>query len=187
MRNPLKGPPTSTLRAMATVVLTLLGSDRAGLVAAVSQLVTARGGSWEHSQMAHLAGMFAGIVEVDVPADQVDALVADVDALSAQGLRVTVERSGEDADDVRTVDRMTLHLVGADRPGIVAEVSALLAAHGVNVETLSTQVVEAPMAGGTLFEADAVIGVPPAADAASLRAALEALAAELMADLDLHA
>ncbi len=170
---------------MATVVLTLLGSDRAGLVATVSRLISERGGSWEQSQMAHLAGMFAGIVEVEVPADQVDALVADVDALSAQGLRVTVERSSAEATATQG-ERMALHLIGADRPGIVAEVSALLAGHGVNVEVLSTQVVEAPMAGGTLFEADAVIGVPAEADVAALRSALEALAGELMVDLDLH-
>ena len=68
----------------------------------------------------------------------------------------------------------------------MAEGSALLARRGVNREELSTQVVEAPMAGGMLFEADAVAGVPDSADTAALRSALEALANELMVDLDLH-
>lgn len=171
---------------MATVVLTLLGTDRAGLVSAVSQLITEQGGSWERSQMAHLAGTFAGIVEIDVPSAQVDALVSGVEALGAQGLRVTVERSGDAPAAAAEGHRMSLHLLGADRPGIVAEVSALLARHGVNLEELSTQVVEAPMAGGMLFEADAVAGVPDSADTAALRSALEALANELMVDLDLH-
>lgn len=172
---------------MVTLVLTLIGDDRAGLVSAVSRLITARGGSWERSQMAHLAGTFAGIVELEVPAAEVDALVADVDGLASQGLRVTVERSGAESSPTKDAgSRMTLQLVGADRPGIVSEVSTLLAAHGVNVEELSTQVVDAPMAGGTLFEAHAVVGVPGDADAAALRAALEALADELMVDLDLH-
>ncbi|MFT3871425.1 MAG: ACT domain-containing protein [Nocardioides sp.] len=171
---------------MATVVLTLLGTDRAGLVSAVSQLITERGGSWERSQMAHLAGTFAGIVEIDVPSAQVDALVSGVEALGSQGLRVSVERSGEAPPASTEGHRMSLHLVGADRPGIVAEVSALLARHGVNLEELSTQVVEAPMAGGTLFEADAVAVVPDSADTTALRSALEALANELMVDLDLH-
>ncbi|QLQ10880.1 MAG: ACT domain-containing protein [Nocardioidaceae bacterium] len=171
---------------MATVVLTLLGTDRAGLVSAVSRLITERGGSWEHSQMAHLAGMFAGIVEVAVPPDQVDALVAEVEALSDQGLRVTVERSSQTSTPAIQGERMSLHLIGDDRPGIVAEVSSLFAEHGVNVEVLGTQVVEAPMTGGLLFEADAVVVVPTDVDIAALRAALEALAGELMVDLDLH-
>ena len=111
---------------------------------------------------------------------------ADVEALGAQGLRVTVERWAEPEEAPATGDRLALHLVGHDQPGIVAEVSALLAEHGVNVELLTTQVSEAPIAGGTLFEADAVIGVPANADVTALRNALEALAGELMVDLDLH-
>ena len=55
---------------MATVVLTLLGTDRAGLVSAVSQLITEQGGSWERSQMAHLAGALPGIAGVDGPPAQ---------------------------------------------------------------------------------------------------------------------
>ncbi len=172
---------------MATLVLTLIGSDRAGLVSAVSRVIQERGGSWERSQMAHLAGTFAGVVEVRVPSAQADALVADIEGLTDEGLRVTVERTrAEPPPAEEPAGRMTLQLVGADRPGIVTEVSTLLAEHGVNVEELATQVVEAPMAGGTLFEAHAVVGVPAGADAAALRSALEALADELMVDLDLH-
>ncbi len=171
---------------MATLVLTLLGSDRAGLVSAVSRVISDRGGSWERSQMAHLAGTFAGIVEVEVPAAEVDALVAAVEGLGDQGLRVTVERTAA-APESDGGARLALHLVGADRPGIVAEVSSMLAEHGVNLEELSTDVVDAPMAGGTLFEADAVVVVPAGGDTAALRAGLEALADELMVDLALHA
>ena len=70
---------------MPTLVLTLLGTDHAGMVAAVSRLINERGGSWERSQMAHLAGTFAGIVEVEVPAQQADALVADIEGPGCAG------------------------------------------------------------------------------------------------------
>lgn len=136
--------------------------------------------------MAHLAGTFAGIVELEVPAQQAEALVADIEALGAQGMRVTVERSDESAATPVGQRRLTLKLVGADHPGIVAEVSTLLAEHRVNVEELSTRVVDAPMAGGYLFEADAVVSVPDSTDLAGLGAALEALASELMVDVELH-
>lgn len=78
---------------MVTLVLTLLGSDRAGLVSSVSQVISERGGTWQRSQMAHLADTFAGIVEVGVPAAQLDAVLADIEGLGAQGLRVSVERT----------------------------------------------------------------------------------------------
>ena len=80
---------------------------------------------------------------------------------------------------------ITLDLIGADRPGIVADISALLAESGVSIEELTTQVREAPMAGGLLFEAHATLAAPADADAATLRTALEQLADELMVDLTL--
>lgn len=171
---------------MPTLVLTLLGTDHAGLVAAVSRLISERGGSWERSQMAHLAGTFAGIVELEVPAEQADGLIADIEGLTAQGMRVTVERSDEQTPSRSADRRLSLTLVGADHPGIVAELSTLLAEHHVNVEELSTRVVDAPMAGGYLFEADVLVSVPAETELAELKLALEALANELMVDVALQ-
>src|SRR3954452_20301553 len=111
---------------MATFVLTVLGDDRPGLVSAISGAVNAHGASWERSQLARLAGKFAGIVLVSVPGERYDALVADLAALDGAGLKVVVERTDEPARAESL--RLTLELLGADRPGIVAEVSSALAA-----------------------------------------------------------
>ena len=72
---------------MTNLILTVIGEDRPGLVSAVSAPVTARGGSWERSRMARLAGKFVGIVLVNVPDEQLDALIADLDGLGARGCR----------------------------------------------------------------------------------------------------
>ncbi len=172
---------------MTTLVLTVLGDDRAGLVSAVSAPLKANGASWERSQMARLAGKFAGIVEVAVDSAGVDALTLDLEALSGEGLSVHVERTGPAEADttVGGGPHFSLDLIGADRPGIVADISALLAGSGVSIEELSTQVREAPMAGGLLFEAHATLTAPPGADGAALRNALEQLADELMVELTL--
>jgi glycine cleavage system regulatory protein len=171
---------------MTTLVLTVLGDDRAGLVSAVSAPLKQHGASWERSQMARLAGKFAGIVEVTVESTSVDALSLDLRALSGQGLSVHVERTGT-APESDAGARLTLDLIGSDRPGIVADISALLADAGVSIEELTTQVREAPMAGGLLFEAHATLAAPATADTAGLRNALEQLADELMVDLTLAA
>lgn len=51
---------------MAKLVLTAIGDDRAGLVSALSDAVAERGGNWLESQLARLAGKFAGIALVEV-------------------------------------------------------------------------------------------------------------------------
>ncbi len=168
---------------MATLVLTVLGDDRPGLVSAVSAALDSHGASWERSRMARLAGKFAGVVEVGAPDGGVDGLVAALEALSETGLTVVVERT--DAPDEGEPSRLALDLVGADRPGIVASISTLLADRGVSVEELETEVRDAPMAGGTLFEAHAVLVVPAALSSADLRSALESLADELLVDVEL--
>lgn len=168
---------------MAHLVLTILGDDQPGLVSAVSAPVNAHGGSWEHSQLAQLAGKFAGIVLVSVPDAETDALVADLVGLQDRGLHVQVERTDPPAEDDRI--RYELELVGADRPGIIAEISALLADHQVSIEDLYTELIDAPMAGGRLFEARAVLVAPESASAEGLREALETLADRLMVDVHL--
>ena len=168
---------------MSSFVLTVLGDDRPGLVSAVADRVNAHGGSWEHSQLSQLAGKFAGIVLVSAPDEQAESLMEALRALEGQGLSVVVERTDEPVEDDRA--RYDLELVGADRPGIVAEISALLAAHQVSIEDLVTELVDAPMAGGRLFEARAVLVAPELASADGLREALEALADRLMVDVHL--
>ena len=168
---------------MATFILTAIGDDRPGLVSALSAPINEHDGSWMRSQMSRLAGKFAGIVLVSVADDRFEALTADLRALRAQGLEVTIERTDEPAE--RPSVRLHLDLLGADHPGIVAEVSAALADRDVSIEELSTDVRDAPMSGGTLFEARAVLTAPPAADTDALRSVLEQLADELMVEIRL--
>jgi glycine cleavage system regulatory protein len=168
---------------MATFILTVSGDDRPGLVSDISARINEHGASWERSQLSRLAGKFAGIVLVAVADGRFDGLVADLRALADERLQVSVERTDEPVE--RETLRLHLELLGADHPGIVAEISASLAAHGVGIDELSTDVYEAPMAGGTLFEAHAVLDAPPTSSTETLRSILEELADELMVEVRL--
>jgi glycine cleavage system regulatory protein len=168
---------------MAAFTLTCVGDDRPGLVAALSAPISAHGGSWERSQMARLAGKFAGVLLLEVADDEADALVADLAALRELGLHVALERTEEPARHPSV--QLGLELVGADHPGIVAEISRALAARRIGIEELMTDVREAPMAGGMLFHAHAVLEAPPGTSVHGLRSTLEALADELMVEITL--
>lgn len=168
---------------MATFILTVVGDDQPGLVSALSAPIKAHGASWQRSQMSRLAGKVAGIVLVTVADERLDALVADLAVLDAEGLRVTIEATDEPVESES--QRLRLELLGADHPGIVAEISAALTTRQVSIEELSTDVHEAPMAGGMLFEAQAVLNAPLATSTDSLRSMLEGLAHELMVEIRL--
>jgi glycine cleavage system regulatory protein len=173
---------------MASLVLTVIGDDRSGLVSALSGVIADHGGSWERSQMARLAGKFAGIVLVEVSDDRAEDLIGALGPLGTEGLLdVTVERAGDGAPVSTDMTRLSLELVGADRPGIVHDISQALAAPQVSIEELHTATREAPMVGGMLFEATATLLAPPTVPIAELQAVLEELANELMVDISLSA
>ena len=166
---------------MATLVLTVIGDDRAGLVSALADVIAEHGGNWERSQMSELAGKFAGIVLVTVPDGNADALVGSLEPLHGL-LDVTAQAAHGDHPESK---RLVLDLVGTDRPGIVRELSQVLAHQGVSIEELTTATRNAPMAGGVLFEARAVLDVPLDVADETVRIALEAVGNELMVDIDL--
>lgn len=166
-----------------SLILTLIGPDRPGLVSAVSARASLCGANWMESRMAHLAGQFAGVVRLEVDAGELDALEAALRGLESEGLRVAIARGGALA--AAEARRVCLDLVGHDRPGIVHDISTVLARHGVSIEALETGCENASMSGEPLFRARAELSVPAAADLARIRADLEALANELMVDLAL--
>ena len=170
---------------MPRLVLTVIGDDRSGLVEALANVVTNHGGNWEHSQMAELAGKFAGIVVVSVPADRADELTSSLREL--EGLLEVSAHPGAEAETVEAAEAqhtLTIDLVGNDHPGIVHDVSAVLARHGLSIETIETATRDAPMAGGRRVEAHVNVGVAPSAQGGQIRTDLEHLATELIVDLD---
>ncbi len=173
-----------------SLVLTVIGNDRPGLVEQLATAISMHQGNWLESSMSHLAGKFAGIVCISIPDADVEALKTTLAALP--GLRITAETSAAvHAGDARRVTpsagqrRLKLSLVGHDRIGIVREVSQILARHAINVEVLATHTASAPMSAAILFHASAELTASANLDAGALTADLEHLSNELMVDITL--
>lgn len=173
-----------TIPLMATLVLTVIGDDRAGLVNALAEAVTAHDGNWERSQLAELAGKFAGIVLVSVPDERSDELAAALQPLAGL-LEVTVHPGA--ATEPAGGTQVQVDLIGNDHHGIVRDVSGVLARHGISIDKLITETREAPMMGGRLFEAHLTAGVPAGQDLAALQHDLEQLATEILVDISVAA
>jgi glycine cleavage system regulatory protein len=168
---------------MPDLVITLIGTDRPGLVESVAAAVAEHGANWLEGRMAHLAGKFAGILRVDVPPDKAAALSAALARLEAGGLRIVTESGAAVA--AAGARGMEVELLGLDRPGLVREVSRVLAGRRINVEELATDVFSAPMTGEAMFRARARLNVPAEVDEHELRGSLERLARDLMVEIRL--
>lgn len=167
-----------------TLLLTVTGTDRTGLVELLAQRIAAVGANWEESRMARLGGQFAGIVLVTAADERAGELSGELRALEAKGLHVTVRVVETPAPVVAPGEQLRITVTGNDRPGIVRDVSRILAQRNVNVEELASRVDSAPMTGGPLFVAHAQVRLPPGVSLADVRTALETLANELTVDVD---
>ncbi len=163
------------------LVLTLIGKDRPGLVDALATTVADHGGNWVESRMCRLGGEFAGVLRVEIGSDSVPGLTAALAALGTKGLKVTAHPDDDLVTEATSV--ATIELVGQDRPGIVKEISRVLAAHQVNVEELTTERTSAPMSGEMLFQATIEVHIRAGCDTAALRMGLEKIAADLMVEI----
>lgn len=137
--------------------------------------------------MAHLGGQFAGMLMIETDETHVEALIDSLKKLETGGLTVTAVRGQADTVETATTsDRgevIAMELVGQDRPGIVRHISAALAAHGANIEDLTTECFSAPMSGETMFRATARLNLPVQVDVTMIQQELEAIALDLMVDL----
>ena len=169
-----------------TLVLTVIGPDRPGLVEALSKTIADHDANWLESRMARLAGKFAGVLRIDAPKDQGQSLADALNKLRDAGLNITIESSDGPISPSKT-QPLILNLIGHDRPGIVRDVSRALAQRSVNVVEFHTQVVSAAMTGDPLFKATAQLLAPTETNLDELRDALDQLANDLALDLTLTA
>lgn len=165
-----------------SIVLTIMADDQPGIIQAVSSVLHRYGGSWTQSSMSSLAGQFAGILLVSLPAENSVACQQELQSLESQGLHIIAHISDKSNETEKAADYV-LDLVGNDREGIVHDITTILANHGVNVRDLETVVEAASMGGAELFKARAELLVPASTNIDLLARELEDLANDLMVDI----
>lgn len=170
---------------MASLVLSFMGHDKPGLVGLLSKTIADHQGNWQESAMSRLGGQFAGILIIQAPASEHPALIAALEQLQQQGLKIHVEPSTEVASG-SSGRAVTLDLVGHDKAGIVRDISRTLAGMQINVHRMRTELTSGSMSGEQLFKAHAELLVPSSVDLDQLQDTLEAIASDLMVDITLN-
>jgi glycine cleavage system regulatory protein len=163
------------------LVITVFAPDQPGQVERIAECIAEHGGNWLESRMSRLAGQFAGVIKVGVPAESHDEMLDGLQRLAEHGIRVLVAKS--EIEQSCNWKPIAMELVGNDRPGIVRDITRVLAEQGVNLERLVTSVTPAPMSSELLFHADAILGVPLTLSLEVLQKRLETLADDLMVEL----
>ena len=135
-----------TSYANPVIVITAVGRDGPGIIAALARAVYDLGGNLDDATMTRLHGAFATMVAARLPqgrtAEEARAALGPV--AEELGLTVTVQGVPDAHQDAPPDTLLTVY--GADKPGIVYQVTAHLAARGVNITDMDTRLAGAPEA-----------------------------------------
>ena len=155
------------------IAVTVLGHDRPGIVADVTGALADLHGNLEDSTMTLLRGHVAMVLLVHTGAGA-EAVEAALRPLCAGGsLVINARVLGDPAPSEVRGPSYALRVHGADRPGIVATITAVVARHGANIVDLCTRLVDG------LYVLMAELELPRTASAVGLEVELQGTADEL--------
>lgn len=163
---------------MKQLVITIIGKDQSGLVESVSNAVMAHNGNWLASNLSHLGGYFAGIVQIEVPDEQTQSLIATLEPIE----HVTVQQETFEVEHIG--EQLNFVITGNDRPGIVHELSSIITHKGANIIQFTSNQQSAPNWGVPLFNAVATVELPKGLTKEVVIEALESLANDLIVDIE---
>ncbi len=173
---------------MPHFAVTAVGVDRPGIVAAVTAVFVEQGCNLEDTSMTILRGHFAMMMVVEAPegvstGDLEAALVGPAAAFDLL-LAVRPLREERTAEVPEPESIWTVAVYGADHPGIVHGVAALLAGLEVNIVDLQTRVIGEP--DNPVYSMLMEVSLPAGVHSEHLAGELQRLGAELGVSVSLH-
>lgn len=168
------------------LLVTSIGEDRPGIVARLTEVFVANGANLEESRMAILGGEFAAIMLVSIASNQIPTMEKELAKLQSEGISVSTRKtSAHDPARFSGYSKYEIVLKGADHEGIVHKISSYLKDQSINIESVETLVVNAPVTGSPLFQMRAAIQVPPNISRNELQKNLDAVGQEESVDIEL--
>jgi len=167
------------------IILFVVAKDRPGIVDDVSTFLFERGANIEDSRMATMGGRFSMMILFSSQSAQLETIKRDLDDLKRSGFEISIH----EAEDPTVIPRhkaelpLKIEVMAMDHPGIVQKVVHVLHQNNVNIQSLNTQVTQAPLSGAPLFDLTLEAGVPEVESIVKVKEKLTELAAEM--DLDL--
>jgi glycine cleavage system transcriptional repressor len=162
------------------LAVTVLGHDRPGIIAEATRLLADLGANLEDSTMTLLRGHFAMVLVASADVTPAEAEQALAPLAGDGSLLVSVREVPAEEPHEPLGSTYLLSVHGADRPGIVSTVTAVVAETGGNITDLSTRL------SGELYVLVAEVDLPGAVDPEQLSRDLATVGADLGVEVSLR-
>jgi len=135
--------PVESDNSTAHVCILGSGPDRVGHVAKMARVISDAGGNVTHSKMIRLGQEFDIMMHVSVDHDKRGALIDRLqhsDDLKLLNIRASSLRRRKTGSYKNTVVGLKIHVVGKDKPGMLATISEAIAQRGLSIEDVTTEI-----------------------------------------------
>ncbi len=156
---------THSENSSTQLVISAIGSDRPGIVNALSQLIVQNNGNIDDSRMTVLGGEFAIILLISASPEQL-VTIEQVIKQQADSLELNIiskQTSGGILSDSATAKKKLPYIVevlAMDNPGIVYKLADFFSSREINIQSLQTDRYPAPHTGTQMFAIEMIISVP---------------------------
>ena len=166
---------------MKSILISVLGDDKPGLLDSLSEIIVSNDGDWIESNMSTVEAKFAGILRVNVPAKNAKKLIKELTS-SKLGLQIACEETVPVThSDYKSYN---IELIGQNHVGIINKLSHVLTYElKANVEGIKTEIIDASMSGEQLFKAQINLHLPKSIDERLIKDKLELIADEMMVEI----
>lgn len=160
---------TNSSNGSQLVVLSAVGTDRAGIVNDLTKVILDCGGNIEESRMTALGSEFAMLLLVSGNWATVGKLEKALDKLASDkpltiSIRKTDERSGSEECMPYGID-----VVSLDQPGIVFQLAHFFASRKIEIADLATRRYAAAHTGSQMFGVQMSVSIPGSVPISQLR------------------
>ncbi|WP_028864060.1 glycine cleavage system protein R [Psychromonas aquimarina] len=160
------------------IMVTVSGSNQTDLVKVLSEKTHALDGKWLNSRISHIDDYFAGLIKIEIKAENVATLLSEFKALD---IHVEAVEQGSVSQTKST--HLNLSIDAKDRPGLVSQISQVLSENSIKVEDMQCHRLGLPDIGGTVFTSQFKIAVSDSFNKDQLINSLQEIDTDLVIDL----
>ncbi|MFQ5549424.1 MAG: glycine cleavage system protein R [Woeseia sp.] len=151
------------------IVLSVIGTDRAGIVQEITRVILDCGGNIEESRMAALGAEFAMLLLVSGNWHTLTKLESGLDKLTKDGsLTINLRKTGQPASRKDCMP-YAVDVVCLDHPGVLFGLADFFAKRDIEIADLATRRYAAAHTGAPMFAVQMTINVPGSLNLSQLR------------------
>mmetsp|Transcript_59519 Transcript_59519/g.126532 ORF Transcript_59519/g.126532 Transcript_59519/m.126532 type:complete len:411 (-) Transcript_59519:388-1620(-) len=135
--------PVDLDRSLAHVCISGSGPDRIGHVAKMARTVADSGGSVTHSKMIRLGQEFVTLMHVGIEPEKRGELIDNLrrsDDLRLLNIRASSLTRRQTGSYDHSIVGLKIHIVGPDRPGMLANIAETIAQRRMSIEDITTEI-----------------------------------------------